>query len=88
MTATTPTSSLPTRKRQFAAVLLASSLFLNGCTGTYEHMTGGAVVGGITGAAAGALCCHHPIQDTGRGAIIGIAVGALAGLILDWVDPI
>ena len=66
-------------------VLLSGLLGLSGCASSYEHVVGGGVVGGMAGAAGGALCCHDPVRDTGRGALIGIAIGALAGALWDML---
>lgn len=66
------------------ALLLCASLLLNACGGSRIERTGsGAVVGGGIGLAGGYLCCQKPGDGAASGLLIGMAVGALIGFILD-----
>ena len=75
------------RRRLMIPALLSITLATTSCAGTYEHVAGGALAGGVAGGMAGVVCCHHP-ADAGPGILIGAAVGALIGLVIDWVDPV
>ena len=74
-------------RRIVAPLLLSLTLATGGCAGTYEHVAGGMAMGAAAGAMTGFVCCNNP-GDAGKGAVIGIILGAIGGLILDAVDPI
>ncbi len=69
--------------RSIPALLVSSLLTLSACSSSYERTAGGALIGGATGAMAGAMCCGDPIGNTGKGAVVGIAIGAVIGLVID-----
>lgn len=62
---------------------LIGCLLTTSACGSYERVSGGAFVGGVTGGLAGAMCCGDPGRDVGPGIIVGIVVGALVGWTID-----
>ncbi len=67
-----------------AALLLTLCLLLNACGDSRLERTGsGAAIGGGIGLASGFLCCHDAGTGAEHGLFIGMAVGAIIGLILD-----
>lgn len=70
-------------KRQIA-IALTLCFLLNACGDSRIERTGsGAAIGAGIGIASGFLCCKNPGEGTQNGLIIGVAVGALIGFLLD-----
>lgn len=68
------------RKATMAVTVLATGISLTGCAGMSQKERG-AVIGGATGAAAGAVIGNQT-GSTARGAIIGAVLGGAAGAII------
>lgn len=64
------------KKMQLTALMLSATLLTAGC-GTMNNTTKGGVIGGGSGAAAGAII--GGLIGNGKGAAIGAAVGAVVG---------
>lgn len=64
-------------------LLFASALLLSACGETRAERAGsGAVIGGVTGFAVGAVCCANPPAGIKAGTLIGAGAGALVGALL------
>lgn len=69
--------------KRTALLLLAAPLLLSACGDTRAERVGsGAVIGGVTGFAVGAVCCGNPPAGIKAGTLIGAGVGALVGAVL------
>ncbi|MFM9889537.1 MAG: hypothetical protein ACKVOE_02675 [Rickettsiales bacterium] len=72
------------KRKTLLSLLLASSLTLTACGDTrFERAGSGAIIGGAAGGASGVICCGNPLDSGAAGLIIGAAVGALIGFIIN-----
>ena len=63
-------------------LLFAAALTLSACGETRAERAGsGAVIGGVTGFAVGAVCCANPPAGIKAGTLIGAGAGALVGAL-------
>lgn len=68
---------------RFTPMIVACALLLSGCGDTRVERAGsGAVIGGVTGFAVGAVCCMNPPAGIAAGTAIGAGVGAVTGALL------
>lgn len=63
--------------------ILSAALLLSACgESRLERAGSGAVIGGVTGIAVGAVCCMDPFNGAAIGGAIGAGAGAITGAIL------